>query len=127
MAARKAVRMQPAEIGAEMEESSERRQEPSPCVSKMVAVLLVLPGIVLYIYILYIVVSNLVFPGSLSPFLAQPVPSSPENATSGEAEVLQWKYQLCNGASIVKMKVTNTDPRTSGECQYTRATLSERG
>ncbi len=67
------------------EESSEGRQaETSPCASKMVAVLLVLPGIVLYVYILYVVVSSLVFPGSLSPFLAPPAVSELENATTGE-------------------------------------------
>ena len=37
--------------------------------SKLYATLLIFPGIILYIYILYIVLANLLYPCSLAPFL----------------------------------------------------------
>lgn len=82
---------EPERVPAE-ETSEGRQQDTNPCVSKMVAVLLVLPGIVLYVYILYIVVSSLVFPGSLAPFLAPNDTSGPDKATVGETEVLQSPF-----------------------------------
>lgn len=39
--------------------------------SKFTGLVLVIPGIILYIYILYIIFSILVYPGSFSPFMGR--------------------------------------------------------
>ena len=55
--------------------------------SKLTALVLVVPGIVIYTYILYTMVSKLVYPGSFSPFASTPKPPPviDRNTTGGMA------------------------------------------
>ena len=80
--------VQPTEIGANSEQNGEDNKESSPCIAKMMAILLVVLGVGLYIYILYIAVSNLVFPCSFAPFLVSPMPKAAENVTDGMCKEL---------------------------------------
>ena len=50
--------------------------------SKLFATMLILPGIVLYVYILYIVLANLLYPSSFAPFLPHRASQKEENTTS---------------------------------------------
>ena len=59
---------QPTGEDSDNEVDVERPAE-STVMSKFYATLLVLPGIILYVYILYIVLANLLYPCSLAPFL----------------------------------------------------------
>ena len=69
-----------------------------PLTSKLTALVLIVPGIGLYIYIIYILWSTLVYPGSFSPFVRQvsPAPSPPSsppgNTTHGKSQC----YNLMN-------------------------------
>ena len=78
--------MQPVEIGASSEQENDNgAKRPNSCLAKLTAVVLVVPGILLYIYILYIVISKLVYPSSFLPFLrASYVATPPANVTKGE-------------------------------------------
>ena len=51
--------------------------------SKLYATLLVLPGIILYVYILYIILANLLYPCSLSPFFPRNRSSSSATSDTG--------------------------------------------
>ena len=58
--------------------------EGAPLPSRFTALVLTVPGIVIYTYILYTMISKLVYPGSFSPFSNAPRPSYHEfNATGG--------------------------------------------
>ena len=46
------------------------KRQDAKVTSKLYATLLVLLGIILYVYVLYIVLANLLYPCSLAPFLA---------------------------------------------------------
>ena len=64
------VNVRPSDVEEEdSDENEELERNKSTFFSKMFATLLILPGIVLYVYILYIVLSNLLYPASLAPFL----------------------------------------------------------
>ena len=52
--------------------------------SKLYATVLVFPGIVLYVYILYIVLANLLYPCSLAPFLPRNASTGPPHTDIGE-------------------------------------------
>ena len=58
--------------------------EGAPLPSRFTALVLTVPGIVIYTYILYTMISKLVYPGSFSPFSNAPRPPFYEgNATGG--------------------------------------------
>ena len=61
--------------------------EKSAPPSKLTALVLTVPGIVIYTYILYTMVSKLVYPGSFSPFASTPKPPQyiDRNTTGGMA------------------------------------------
>ena len=62
-------------------------EEPGQGPSKFTGLVLIVPGIILYVYILYIMFSMLIYPGSFSPFMSRPSPpriiGGNENITSG--------------------------------------------
>ena len=62
-------------------EGSSRRSENSEA-SKIFGTLMIATGIVLYVYILYIILANLLYPSSLAPFLCRA--KSTLNATSND-------------------------------------------
>lgn len=45
--------------------------QKGPKASKLTGLMLIIPAILLYIYILYIIFSILVYPGSFSPFMTR--------------------------------------------------------
>lgn len=61
--------------------------EQGPMASKFTGLVLIIPGIILYVYILYIMFSMLIYPGSFSPFMSRPSPlgiiGGNENVTLG--------------------------------------------
>lgn len=71
---------QPTEEDSENERESESPVESSVS-SKLYATLFIVPGIVLYVYMLYIVLANLLYPSSLAPFM--PNNSSANSTTKG--------------------------------------------
>ena len=80
--------VQPAEIGARSEREGESSKETNPILAKFMALMLIIPGIFLYLYFLYIILFKLVYPGSFSPLLHAPRPvddaASAGNTTRGE-------------------------------------------
>ena len=73
------------------DQDEEEKIEPSTCVRKLTGLVLVILSIILYFYTLYIVISVLVYPGSISPLLsASPPPRQDENETSGEGYLHDW-------------------------------------
>lgn len=70
------------EIGAHSDQNGEKKSDPSSCVQKFTALVLIILGAILYIYTLYIVISRLVYPGSISPLVS--VFPHDKNATSGK-------------------------------------------
>ena len=60
---------QPTSQDSDTEDDGDRAR--STASSKLFATMLVLPGIFLYVYILYIVLANLLYPCSLAPFLSR--------------------------------------------------------
>lgn len=68
--------VQPTEIGARSERERDGSKEASPVLEKLSALMLIVPGIFLYIYILYILLFKLVYPGSFSPLLNAPKPAN---------------------------------------------------
>ena len=80
--------VQPTEIGARSEREGDSSKEANPILAKLTALMLIIPGIFLYIYILYIILFKLVYPGSFSPLLNAPKPAnvaaSARNTTNGE-------------------------------------------
>lgn len=70
------------EIGAHSDHNGEKKSDPSSCVQKFTALVLIILGAILYIYTLYIVISRLVYPGSISPLIS--IFPQDKNATSGK-------------------------------------------
>ena len=67
------------------DQDEEEKSEPSTCVRKLTGLVLIVLSIILYFYTLYILISVLVYPGSISSLLsASPPPSRDENETSGK-------------------------------------------
>ena len=90
--------VQPTEIGARSERERDGSKEASPVLEKLSALMLIVPGIFLYIYILYILLFKLVYPGSFSPLLNAPKPANfadaAINATASES--VGWvKLSVC--------------------------------
>ena len=81
-ARRKSARSQPEEDAYSSSRPSPVEGAPLP--SRFTALVLTVPGIVIYTYILYTMISKLVYPGSFSPFSNAPRPPFYEgNATGG--------------------------------------------
>lgn len=57
--------------------NGEASNRPNPVLAKLTAFALIVPGIVLYIYILYVACAMLVYPGSVSPFVTPPPVAEP--------------------------------------------------
>lgn len=72
----------------------EASSRPNPILAKLTALVLIIPAIVLYVYILYVAFAMLVYPGSVSPFVTSsdetPVRKEPpqldKNATRESGE-----------------------------------------
>ena len=71
-------------------EGDSRRSE-SPVASKLFGTLLIATGIVLYVYILYIILANLLYPSSLAPFLRRA--KNTLNATDS-AQGKRWRFTI---------------------------------
>ena len=63
--------------------------------SKLFATMLVLPGIILYVYILYIVLANLLYPSSFAPFLPHRSSQKEENTTSTALGKYPYLVPVC--------------------------------
>ena len=62
--------------------SEERTRRPNPILAKLTGLILVVPGIILYLYILYVAFAMLVYPGSVAPFTGASKPTSSKAPSS---------------------------------------------
>ncbi|CAI8010222.1 Nurim [Geodia barretti] len=71
--------------------------------SKLYATLLVLPGIILYVYILYIILANLLYPCSLSPFFPRNRSSSSATSDTDESagSLCSLRSAILNNAALL--------------------------
>lgn len=69
--------------------------QQGPSASKFTGLVLIIPGIILYVYILYIMFSMVIYPGSFSPFMSRPLPpriiGGNENVTSGVSDQFDYR------------------------------------
>lgn len=85
MAARERERPRSAQPAGEDSDNEGDVDGPSESTvsSKIYAAVCVLPGILLYVYMLYIVLANLLYPSSLAPFIRSNSSSNSINISSG--------------------------------------------
>lgn len=72
--------------------SNLEEHEKGTMASRFIALVLIIPGIMMYVYILYIMFSKIIYPGSFSPFTSRSSPprfsGDNDNNTIGEFNVL---------------------------------------